>query len=168
MSHSALASLILRNQEDSFSLITDQCPYLVCDCQQLVSSGVDRVLLWNIKSGVLQRDYHGHEYTYTIRFVTLFPNGQQLASASDDKTVRLWNPQTGEMQQLLTGHEGYIYSLAFSPGGQWLVSASSDKTIKVWNAATGRLRQVLEGHTDAVVFWRFHLTVGGWPLLPTI
>ncbi|GAB4206607.1 MAG: hypothetical protein Fur006_63810 [Coleofasciculaceae cyanobacterium] len=71
------------------------------------------------------------------------PDGQLIASASADNTVRLWNSSTLSRQnsQLLTGHKDTVYSVSFSPDGKQLASASADYTIKLWTT-DGRQRNV--------------------------
>ena len=81
--------------------------------------------------------------------VAFSPNGQLLASASNDKTVRLWNLATGEQLQKLEGHTKPVFSVAFSPNGQLLASASLDNTVRLWNPVTGEQLQKLKGHTDS-------------------
>ncbi|MEH2102529.1 MAG: hypothetical protein V7K76_22815, partial [Nostoc sp.] len=58
--------------------------------------------------------------------------GKTIASASDDKTVKLWNLQ-GQELQTLKGHSSGVSSVAFSPNGKTIASASDDKTVKLWN-----------------------------------
>jgi WD40 repeat protein/ribosomal protein L40E len=53
--------------------------------------------------------------------------------------------------QVLEGHTGYVYSVAYSPDGSRIASGSGDKAIKIWDAESGRELQVLEGHTDNVI-----------------
>ena len=83
------------------------------------------------------------------------PDGQIIASASNDKIIRLWDTATGAEKQVLKGHQGYINAVAFSPDGQTVASASLDMTIRLWDPAMGLEKQVLKSHKayiNAVVF----------------
>jgi WD40 repeat protein len=95
---------------------------------------------------VQQLEGHGN----SVNAVAFSPDGQLLASASRDNTVRLWNWATGEPVQLLKGHGSLVNAVAFSPDGQLLASASWDNTVRLWNPATGEQVQQLEGHGNSV------------------
>ena len=68
---------------------------------------------------------------------TFSPNGRVLATAPDDKTVRLWEVATGRPLHTLAGHGWWVRGLAFSPNGATLATASFDGTVKLWDVATG-------------------------------
>ncbi|KAI9773342.1 MAG: hypothetical protein M1840_007557 [Geoglossum simile] len=74
-----------------------------------------------------------------------------VASASNDKTVRLWDSATGAARRTLEGHSGGVMDVAFSPDGKLVASASNDKTVRLWDSATGAARRTLEGHSGGVI-----------------
>jgi WD40 repeat protein len=85
-----------------------------------------------------------------VRSVAFSHDSTRLASASDDKTVKLWDASSGECLQTLEGHSDWVSSVAFSHDSTRLASASSDKTVKLWDASSGECLQTLEGHSDWV------------------
>ncbi|MFN6541016.1 MAG: hypothetical protein RM021_032375 [Nostoc sp. EkiNYC01] len=98
--------------------------------------------------GRLLRTLTGH--TDLVKAVAVTPNGQQVISASDDKTLKVWNLATGESLFTLKGHSYWVNAVAVTPNGQQVISASRDNTLKVWNLATGESLFTLTGHSDWV------------------
>ncbi len=108
---------------------------------------------------------------------TLSSDEQLLLSASEDKTLMLWDTSSGECKCTLKGHREPVLSCAISRDGlyvwprcQWrgeidhrhsfvwpcfsrryAFSASDDHTIRAWDLATGRCRETLAGHSKAVL-----------------
>ena len=77
------------------------------------------------------------------------PDGKRIVTASEDKTARLWDAETGKpIGEPLKGHEAYACaSAAFSPDGKRIVTASEDKTARLWDAETGKpIGEPLKGH----------------------
>ena len=75
-----------------------------------------------------------------------------LASASQDGTIRLWDPGSGRHKTTLEGHTGWIWSMAFSPDGRTLASGGSwpNYTVRLWEIGSGQRKATLEGHTSYV------------------
>lgn len=90
-----------------------------------------------------------------ITSVALDSTANLLASSSLDDTVKVWNPQRGELLFNLTGHSRDVNTVAISPDSKTLISAGDDCLIKVWYLPTGALLRNLTGHArdvNAVAF----------------
>jgi WD40 repeat protein len=63
--------------------------------------------------------------------VVYSPDGTKIASASRDKTVKIWNAQTGQCVSVDSG----VNAVAWSPDAKVLASGSDDKTVRIWGAS---------------------------------
>ena len=89
-------------------------------------------------------------HTSQVRTCAWSPDGQRILSASDDRTLRIWDAASGESLRRLTGHEHGVGGCAWSPDGQRILSASDDKTLRIWDAASGESLRTLTGHGGGV------------------
>lgn len=106
---------------------------------------------WVAKKPAMEDDWNpclqtleGHRER--VNSVAFSRDGTQLASASNDNTVRVWDSATGQCLQTLEDHSDRVISISFSGDGKQLASASDDTTIKVWDSGTGQCLQTLKGH----------------------
>jgi WD40 repeat protein len=90
---------------------------------------------------------HSGEVTY----VTFNNDGTLLATASNDKTAKVWDLLSGRELTTLEGHEGGVKAIAFHPTKSYLVTGSSDQTAKVWDLISGEEVRSLLGHSEYVV-----------------
>jgi WD40 repeat protein len=82
-------------------------------------------------------------------------DGAEIASQSDDGTVRVWDATDYPDARLLRGHTSYVYPVACSPDGRWIASAGWDKMIRLWDAAGGEPVAELPGHESWVAALAF-------------
>jgi hypothetical protein len=89
-------------------------------------------------------------HTNEVVAIAIAPDGKTLASASHDKTVKLWDLTAAKEQATLRGHTGLLDCVAITPDGKLLASGGRDQKIKLWDLTTGRGLITLEGHTGGV------------------
>src|SRR5205814_376323 len=69
--------------------------------------------------------------------VAVTPDGHPAASASSDKTLKVWDLHSGVALRTLAGHSYWVNAVAVTPDGRHVVSASDDQTLKVWDLHSG-------------------------------
>jgi WD40 repeat protein len=109
-------------------------------------------------SPILTIEPGGH--TAMVNELIFTRDGRSLISAGDDKVVRIWDVETGELRRTLRGqigdgHEGRIFAAALSPGGETLAAGGYDTTsqygsIRFFDLNTGAVAKVLRGHKDVI------------------
>lgn len=96
-----------------------------------------------------RRHFAGH--SAEILCIDFSPNGSQAVSGSEDKTLRLWDVDSGKELRRFEGHTAAVTAVAFVDSGK-ILSGSADRTIRLWDVETGKELKRLEGHTDKITF----------------
>lgn len=84
-----------------------------------------------------------------INTLAFAPTGDRIATASFDKSIRVWH-SNGKFISTLRGHVGAIFQLSWSGDGRMLASGGKDSMVKVWNIGSGRIVSEMSGHSDEV------------------
>ena len=125
------------------------------DGKTLVAGGFDNTITsWQLETKALVCSFFQRNSPYShLGFVSsiVFSQDQKIiASASGDRTIKLWGGWTGELKRTLNGHLDTVWSVAITPDGQTIASGSADKTIRLWSVDSYQPPRILTGHSDWV------------------
>jgi WD40 repeat protein len=92
----------------------------------------------------------GRHRSLTVTRVLYSPDGQNLATASKDGTIRLWDASSGRLIRVVGSNANAVFGLAYHPSGTQIASAGQDGLVKIWDVATGTLVRSLRGSAGSV------------------
>ncbi len=124
------------------------------DGAQLAVASRDGIWLYDAQTGHELDIFTGH--TGSIWNVSFSPDGRTITSAGQDRTIRIWDVNTG---QNLQTYRHQVWDVAYSPDGKTIISGSWDKNLYLLDADTGKLLRTFSGHTQKV--WRVAFSPDG-------
>jgi WD40 repeat protein len=127
------------------------------DGRMLVSGSFDRkVIEWKLDKKAMIREFYsdfGSPYSHrygSVYGVAFSCDGGAIASASGDKSIKLWNQHNGALVQKLSGHSDKVLSVNFRPQSMMLASGSADQSIKIWCVGIKENIRTMIGHSGYV------------------
>ena len=112
------------------------------DEYRFASGSRKNVLIWKLNGETIT--CHGR----SSASVCFSPDGRYVASGSKDKTIRVWNSQSGLLTLgPLEGHESTVNSVCYSGDGTRIVSGSNDRTVRIWDSSNGNLLSTLKSYS---------------------
>ena len=112
-----------------------------------------RIHIWKVATTEAVTYYdasYGLTPHFSVSSLAWSPDGMKLAAACGDKTIRLWETETGRLVSKYSYRSDAVYQLAWSPDSRYLASAHADQVICIWDRANGSNCKTWYGHTDSV------------------
>jgi U3 small nucleolar RNA-associated protein 13 len=138
----------------------------------IITGGADRTIKkWDVSSAVSGTNqkpraiWTRRAHEKDINFIDVSPDDTLFASASQDRTVKIWSVEEGETLGVLRGHRRAVWSVKFAPstitaavaggkagtkGGKMVVTGSTDKTVKLWSLSDYSCLKTFEGHSNSI------------------
>ncbi len=118
----------------------------------------DELAMWNLTTGEREFVFKG-KHDWQIWQVAFSPDGSTVATASLDKTAKLWDAKTGGRLATMAGHNDRLKYITYSPSGKFILTATGKQwpyvpkgpvSVRVWNAKTGKFISEFKNHMDTI------------------
>lgn len=108
--------------------------FIQCNIQQGLFSG----------ASIIASNFMPYGHKNIVTTVALYSNGNKLASSSRDKSIRLWDANTGmELKKPLLGHTKWINQIAITNDEKYIISVSNDCSIRIWDLENGICDEII-------------------------
>ena len=104
-----------------------------------------------LEHALAQKQIFIKAHTLEVKKILITSDSQYIISASEDKTIRIWNFQSKKQVAILKGHTDAVESLAISSDNNFVVSGSRDTTVRIWDLQYKIQVSLLQGHTSWVI-----------------
>ncbi|MBR8839701.1 MAG: caspase family protein [Stigonema ocellatum SAG 48.90 = DSM 106950] len=102
-----------------------------------------------LRNGLALLPFSTAHHNAVVNNIVFSPDGEYFATASDDKTAKVWEVSSGK-EIIRLPHDDQVTDVAFSPDGKYVATASNDKTARLWETSTAR-EVVRIFHTNTVI-----------------
>ena len=106
------------------------------------------IIILDVFTGICKSVHSKH--TSNVNSLAFSSDGVFFVSGSNDKTVKLWDTQTGGVVKTFCGHTHWVLSVAISLHCTMIASGSMDETIHLWDTQTGECHCVIDGHNHNI------------------
>jgi WD40 repeat protein len=119
------------------------------------------VRIWDTRTGAEIRKWKAHAIpdngamiAHSNECMDYSTDGKHLVTGGMDRLIKLWNPETGQLERVFSGHLGFLVGVHFTPDQRRLISQSVDRTVRIWDVATGKeLLSMTDPLFDGVYTW---------------
>lgn len=126
------------------------CSQFAPDGKSIAIGMNDHILVYSLETPSLSPQFVATQHSKPISEIRWSPDGQCIASASDDFTIDITHLFYGPLHRLIS-HTAPVVSLAFNFKGNLLCSSSMDESIKIWDVLNGSLMRTMAAHSESVV-----------------
>ena len=119
------------------------------------------IKVWDLSHEIpgMKRSFQAHQGA--ARWVRLSPDGKHIATGGNDLLVKLWNAESGELEQQFSGHDRHVYGVDFHPDGQHLVSQDLMGNVVVWDLKTNQKQRTIDASVMTGYDKKFAADMGG-------
>ena len=120
-----------------------------------------KIAWWNLDSKSPKPQHLVDAHKGFVRGVSVSPDGKLVATAGNDRLVKIWSVDTAKLIRTLEGHEHQVYNVKFHPSGRYLISGDLRGNVKQWDVETGKLVRDFDGSAIYKYDKTFHGHIGG-------